>query len=115
VRRRLLSRLDPLEHERDRLAVLEHELRDGSALGALERRRRLQREREVRRAEDDPVVDRLDCVLCPRIVEARLHLRSEPELAAHLDHATDEAVAVHARARWLDRHEVLHFGHAVGR
>ena len=114
---------DALEHERLRVAGGELERRAHAAVDALEPPlgahrlgdRALQRERQVRRAEQHAVRVHLDLVLGAPVVEPRLHLDQEPHLAAHDDDAADQPVAVHVGRDRLDRHEVLHLAHAVGR
>ncbi len=67
----------------------------------------------ISRAEQHAVRVHLDLVLRAPVVEPRLHLDEPADLAAHHEHAPDQAVAVRAGAR--DRHEVLHLPHAAGR
>ena len=47
------------------------------------------------------------------VVEARLDLDPEGQLAADAEHAPDQPVPVHAPGRVVDRHEVLHLADAV--
>ena len=78
----------------------------------MERDVALQGECQVGRLEDDPVLVEDDVVWIAAVVEARLHVEAEADLAADADDASDEAVPVRCCAA-LDRHEVLHLAYAV--
>ena len=107
---------DALEHERLRLAGAEVERRMHAAVAALEpalraqrvRDRALQRERQLRRAEQHAVRVHLDLVVGAPVVEPRLHLDLPRDVAAHDHDAPDQPVSVEAGVDRLDRHEVLH-------
>jgi hypothetical protein len=47
------------------------------------------------------------------VVEARLDLDAEGQLASHAEHTPDQPVPEHAAGRVVDRHEVLHLADAA--
>src|SRR2546423_8464170 len=83
-----------LEHEGGGLARAERELAVGPGLVVVERNRRLERERELWRAEEDSVLVEDRLVWVARIVEARLDVDPVAHFAADAEDTPDQAVAV---------------------
>ena len=89
VRRRAL-----LEHERRALARGERELSADAELGLLERDSARQRKRQARRRKNCAPLDQLALRPLAAVVEARLDLDAEADLAPHAEHAPDQLLPV---------------------
>lgn len=113
--RRRLAMLDGTEHEAGRLPGADVEAgADVAAVDDLQRLARREAEGEIRGAEERAVRGQRDLVTGARVVEAGGDLDREAHLAAHGEHAADDALAVRRLAR-ARRHEVVHLPHPVGR
>ena len=91
---RLVFLVHGLEREGRGLAFPESERGLDAAVGLLERDGGVEREREVGAVEDDAALEDVRLVLGPCVVEARLELEAEVELAANGDQPTDDPLAV---------------------
>ena len=110
-RQRPVPRL--LEAEDRALAGGEVELRTDAVVVGPKPDRRHEREAQIIRAERRAGLAGERRVLRAAVVEPGPALEHERHLAAHRDHPAQELAAVLRVA--VDRHEVLHLAHAVGR
>ena len=102
-----VRRLALLEHERRALARSQGELAADAELGLLERNGARQRERQARRGKHCASLDQLPRGALATVVEPRLDLDAEVDLAPHAEHAPDQLLPVAGRAV-VDGHEVEH-------